>query len=199
MDTPTANKSTEGNVRALHSQALGNLQFIRETMEGAGFFTAVPGSAGIVMGAIGIFATGVAAMPGLRPHWLLIWVIASSASLLIAYKAVTTGVTVYRGPAKRFVLSLAPALVAGVILTLVLVYNDLTALIPGSWLLLYGCGVMAASSVSLPLITTMGACFMVLGTLAFLAPASFANLLLGAGFGGLHLIFGVLLGKYHRG
>jgi hypothetical protein len=204
METPTANKSTEGNVRALHSQALGNLQFIRETMEGAGFFTAVPGSAGIVMGAIGIFATGVAAMPGLRPHWLLIWVIASSAaislgSLMIAYKAVTTGVTVYRGPARRFVLSLAPALVAGVILTLVLVYNDLTALIPGSWLLLYGCGVMAASAVSLPLITTMGACFMVLGTLAFLAPENFANLLLGAGFGGLHLIFGVLLGKYHRG
>ncbi len=85
------------------------------------------------------------------------------------------------------------------ILTFVLISSHLTALIPGTWLVLYGCGVMAASVVSLPLIGTMGACFMVLGTLAFMLPVNMANLLLGTGFGGLHLIFGVLLGRHHRG
>lgn len=204
MDTPTVNEPAAGEVRTLHGQALGNLQFIRETMEGAGFFTAVPGTTGIVMGTIGVLAAAAAAAPGLASHWLLIWLIAASAAatlggLLIAYKAVANGVRLYRGPARRFILSLSPALLAGAILTAALVYHDLAALIPGSWLLLYGCAVMAASVVSLTIFATMGACFMMLGAAAFIAPVDLANLLLGAGFGGLHLVFGVLLARRHRG
>lgn len=204
MDTSTVNKPAEGEVPTLHGQALANLRFIRETMEGAGYFTAVPGSAGVVMGAIGLLAAAVAAIPGLASLWLQVWLIAAVAAttvggVLIAYKARTTGITLYRGPAKRFVLSLLPALLAGVIFTVVLVNYELPALIPGTWMVLYGCAVMAASLVSLPVIAAMGAGFMLLGTVAFLAPVSLANLLLGAGFGGLHLVFGMLLAKRHRG
>ncbi|MDJ0926608.1 MAG: hypothetical protein QNJ73_03070 [Gammaproteobacteria bacterium] len=204
MDTPAAKPDGTAKVQSLHSQALGNLEFIRQTMEGAGSFTAVPGTAGITMGTIGVLAALLASLPALASHWLMIWLVAAAlaaltGSLLIWYKAVAAGITIYTGPAKRFVLALAPALLAGAVLTIVLAYSNLDALIPGTWLLLYGCGVMAASVVSLPLITTLGACFMLLGMLAFVAPFGIENWLLGAGFGGLHLVFGVLLARQHRG
>jgi hypothetical protein len=45
------------------------------------------------------------------------------------------------------------------------------------------------------LICIMGALFMVLGALAFVSPPSFHTLILGMGFGGLHTIFGILIGQ----
>lgn len=204
MESSTAKPPATGEVHALHDQALGNLKFIRQTMEGAGFFTAVPGTAGIAMGTIGLLAAGTAALPPLAEHWLRIWLIAAGlalaiGTLLIAYKAVATGITIYSGPARRFLLALSPALVAGAILTVVLINHQLTALVPGIWLLTYGAAVLAASVVSLPLIALMGGCFMLLGTLTFLLPVGLGNLLLGAGFGGLHLVFGIVLARQHRG
>jgi hypothetical protein len=41
----------------------------------------------------------------------------------------------------------------------------------------------------------LGVLFILLGLLAFVAPDRFLNPLLGIGFGGLHLVFGVLIGR----
>jgi len=65
--------------------------------------------------------------------------------------------------------------------------------IAGTWLLLYGSAVLAASVVTIRLLCGLGALFLFLGVIALLAPVSAQNLLLGAGFGGLHLLFGVYL------
>jgi hypothetical protein len=76
-------------------------------------------------------------------------------------------------------------------------------LIPGTWLLLYGCAVIAASTAtypkSLPVVASMGVAFVVLGGAAFALPTSTHTLLLGAGFGGLHLISGILIGRMNHG
>ena len=99
----------------------------------------------------------------------------------------------YRGPARKFVLCLCPALVAGAVLTWALWARGAADLIPGTWLLLYGCGVTAAATMTMRPVAVMGGLFLVLGITALLLPPQHANVLLGAGFGGLHVIFGAFI------
>lgn len=187
------------NIVAMDDHALGTLQYIRASIEAAGSL-AVPGLAGIVMGWIGVSAAMLAALPRLRPYWLLIWLIAAACavsvgSLLLIRRSGLTGRTLRNGASRRFLLCLAPALLAGAVLTYVLWRGEQTALIPGVWLLLYGSGIVAVSTATIPLVSVMGALFMALGIIALQLPAAWANALLGAGFGGLHLVFGFMIGR----
>lgn len=188
----------------MDAHVLGTLQYIRETMNTAGSFSAVPGSAGIAMGLTGLLAAGAASLPAFAPRWLLVWLIAAGIAVtlgvaLMVQRASTKGVTLNRGAAKRFILCLCPALAAGAVLTLALVRAGAEESIPGAWLLLYGAGTAAASVLSIPLIGVMGLGFMLLGAMTLFAPPEWANLLLGAGFGGLHLVFGALLARREYG
>jgi hypothetical protein len=197
--------SRSNNTVAIDSHALGTLNYIRASIEAAGAF-AVPGIAGIAMGAVGMVATLVASIPALAGHWLQIWLIAALAAaasgvLLIARHArqPARGLMLYRGPARKFVLSLCPALLAGAVLTTVLWEEGLSLLIPGMWLVLYGCAVLSASMMTnaamMRLIAMMGGLFVVCGLIAFLLPSRWHNFTLGVGFGSLHLLFGILIGR----
>jgi hypothetical protein len=186
---------------AMDSHALGTLNYIRASIEAAGAF-AVPGTAGIAMGAVGLAAAGLAYLPALAAYWLLIWLIASVLAaglgvVLVARHRTGAGLPLYRGPARRFVLCLGPALLAGVVLTVVLYHADEAQLIPGTWLLLYGSAVLSATLLTAPvmmrLIGTMGALFVLLGVIAYAVAPGWRNLLLGSGFGVLHLVFGLLI------
>lgn len=66
-------------------------------------------------------------------------------------------------------------------------------MIAGTWLLLYGCALMAASATTIGLVAWLGGLFVFLGIAALLLPVSAHNLILGVGFGGLHLLFGTYL------
>ncbi len=67
------------------------------------------------------------------------------------------------------------------------------ALIPAVWLLLYGTAVLSGGAASVRIVPVMGICFLVLGTVALFVPAGWENELLAAGFGGLHIIFGMII------
>ncbi len=184
---------------AMESHALGTLNYIRASIEAAGAF-AVPGTAGIAMGMVGLAAAGLASVPALAAHWLMIWLLASVLAaglgiVLVARHRSGAGLPLYSGPARRFVLCLGPALLAGGVLTVVLSRAGEPRLIPGTWLLLYGSAVLSATLLTAPvmkrLIGTLGALFVLLGSVAYALPPGWHNVVLGGGFGLLHLVFGL--------
>lgn len=194
------------NTVALHSHALGTLKYIRASIDAAGTI-AVPGSAGIAMGTAGMAATCLVSIHRLAPYWMAIWIVAAIGaaavgSMRMARQAARGELALTRGPTRKFILTLCPALLAGAVLTFVLSQAGESRLIPGMWLLLYGCAVLSATMMSAPSIArfigTMGAIFVLLGVMAFALPETWHNRILGVGFGALHLIFGVLIGRQSR-
>src|ERR1700746_1890018 len=129
------------NVVSINERAIENLRYIRETMERAGSFTAVPGWGGILMG---ISALLMAVISGRLPStrlWVASWLGEAVLALAIggwamSQKAKAVHSTLFGGPGRKFALSLCPAMIAGGILTLVLYQNSLFALMPDVWLLL---------------------------------------------------------------
>ena len=192
---------------SIESRALGTLAYIRSSIE-ASSSLAVPGMAGIVMGGIGIIAAVVTSVPIGARHWLETWLVAAAVAFalggaMMAREAAQCGHARYLGPVRKFLLCLCPALLTGAVLTFVLWRGTMTNLVPGVWLLLYGCAVLSASTVTIArtmrIICIMGVLFMLLGVLAFASPPNTHTLILGLGFGALHTIFGIVLGQVSHG
>ena len=188
----------------MHTHAMDNLRFIRSAMESSASFTSVPGLGGVVVGLTGLFAGILASLPALSSHWLTIWVIAATVALVqgglfMSRKARSQGVRLSRGVARRFFFSVTPPLVAASVLTVVLNDTAVESVIPGLWLLLYGSGVVSGGTFSVRPVPVMGACFVVLGLVALVAPVTWANGLLTLGFGGLHIIFGSIIARRYGG
>ena len=100
------------------------------------------------MGITALAAVGIESIPQLAPHWLGIWVGAAivacvSALWFMEQKARAQGLSLRRAVARRFFMTLAPAFVAGAILTAALAGRVDRELITGMWLLLYGTGLAA--------------------------------------------------------
>jgi hypothetical protein len=183
---------------------MDHLAFIRQTMERAGAFTAVSGKGQIAVGLIGLAAAVVAGRQAEPGAWLAVWLAAAVLALVVAsvgirMKAKAMGMPVLSGPGRRFSLGFAPPLVAGAVLTVALYSAGASAMLPGVWLLLFGAAVVAGGALSVPPVPIMGGCFMVLGIVAFVAPAAWGTWLLGLGFGLLHVGFGILIGVKYGG
>lgn len=192
------------SVEPLHDRAQSDLRFIRQAMQNAGSFTAVPGWGGVGMGLVGLAAALVAAGSGGSEAWLATWLIAAVIGFGIGLwfthrKALASGVELTRGKGARFFLGLGPPLVAGAVLTGALWRYGLRDPIPGVWLLLYGAAVMCGGAFSIRLIPLLGACFMILGLVAVFLPLSLGNWMLAAGFGGLQILFGLIIARNHGG
>jgi hypothetical protein len=189
---------------ALHDRAMDNLRFIRETMERASSFTAVPGWGGVLMGLTALSASFVAAQQSSRNLWLATWVVEALLALVIGgwamdRKARRAETPLLSGPGRKFALSYSPPILVGVLLTIVLLRAGLVSALPGTWLLLYGTGVVTGGAFSVKVVPVMGLCFMVLGTVALFTPVAWGNYLMAAGFGGLHIIFGFIIARRHGG
>jgi hypothetical protein len=189
---------------SLQSHAMDNLKFIRETMERAGSFTAVPGWGGFAMGVSALVASLIAARQSTREAWLVTWLLEgifaiALGALAMTRKANRAQVPLMSAPARKFILSFAPPLLVGALLTLTLYRAGLTGAIPGTWLLLYGTGVVTGGAFSVRVVPVMGLCFMFLGAVALFCPLSWGAAFLAAGFGGLHLVFGTIIARRYGG
>ena len=188
----------------IHAHAIADIRFIRETMERAAAFTAVPGWGGVVMGVSACLTAAIAGRPDNSPRWIGIWLgdaalAAGVAVVAAASKARRSGVLLSSAPAVKFALAYAPPLAAGAVLTLVFAAAGLGTRLPACWLLLYGTAVATGGAFSVRVVPIMGLCFMATGTAAFLAPAGLGHWFMAAGFGGLHIAFGLVIAKRYGG
>ena len=191
-------------VVSINDRAIENLKYIRETMERAGSFTAVPGWGGILMGVSAILTALVSGHLPSRNLWFAAWLGEAALALAIGgwamvQKAKAAQSPLLVGPGRKFALSLCPAMIAGAALTLVLYRAGLFELMPGTWLLLYGVSVVTSGAFSVKVVPIMGLCFMALGIIGLLSPLAFANWFMAAGFGGLHIAFGIVIARRYGG
>lgn len=191
-------------MQPLERHAADNIRFIRETMERASAFTAVPGAGGVGMGLTALLAAGISARARTPEAWLLVWLVEAAVAIAIgcvamARKARRTGTDLFSGPARRFLLTLTPPLAAGALLTLALAGAGRAELLPGVWLLLYGTAVVTGGAMSVRPVLLMGALFMLLGAAALASPSAWGTAYLAAGFGGLQIVFGSVIARRHGG
>lgn len=188
----------------LEDRARENLAFIRDTMERAGAFTGVPGWGGVGMGLSALVAAWFAARQPSVDRWLLVWIgegwLAFAIGVIAMVRKASAGDSPLTSrPGRRFVLAYTPPMLVGAMLTLALYRAGSTALLPATWLLCYGAAVMTGGALSVRVVPVMGGCFLALGGAALLLPASAGNALLAAGFGGLHIGFGLWIARRHGG
>jgi hypothetical protein len=194
---------------AIQAQALDNLRYIRQTMESAGSFTAVPGRGGIGMGITALAAACLASLQTSPKAWLSVWLAAASIALAIGVVAARRkaqsidgaheGTNALSGPARKFILALLPAVFAGAVLTLLFFRHGLFPELPALWLLFYGAAIVSGGAFSVRAIPIMGMCFLALGTAAAFTPPSWGNWLLAAGFGGVQIVFGIIIARRFGG
>jgi hypothetical protein len=189
---------------ALHAHAAENLRFIRDAMSRAAQFTAVPGRGGVAMGVTAVATAAFAARTADRGLWLAWWlgeavVAVAIAAVTMTRKARRLELPLFAAPARRFALAYVPPLVAGAVLTVVFQVNGLSARLPGCWLLLYGVAIATAGTLSIRAVQIMGVAFMAFGIAAFAAPAAWGDAFMAAGFGGLHIVFGLIIARNHGG
>lgn len=187
----------------IHERAMDNLRFIRETMEAAGTFTAVSGWGQVVIGLTAIAAALLADRQQDAASWVLVWVGEAILAGIVAvwfmwHKAKSASLPLLTGSARKLLFSFSPVFVVGMVVTMAFLQQGMVTLLPGVWMLLYGTGVVAAGAFSVRIVPVMGAAFIAAGALALFAPAWNTALMI-AGFGALHIVFGLFIARRHGG
>jgi MFS family permease len=188
---------------SIDRRAADNLRFIRDTMERASAFTAVPGWGGVAIGITALLAGAIASQESLRGQfwvWLAEGVVAVVIGIAaVRWKSERVALPLGSRPARRALLSFAPPLLAGGVLTVALYGINQLALVAALWLLLYGVAVTTAGAFSVRIVPVMGICFMALGAMAALVPAHWSNWFMTGGFGVLHIGFGYVIARRYGG
>jgi hypothetical protein len=189
---------------SLQEHAAENLRYIRETMAGAATFTAVPGWGGVGMGLTALATAASVGPPREDARWLFLWIgeaaLATSIGLAaFAWKAQRSHVPLTSSATRRFTLAFLPSIVAGAVLTLVMAREGWQMRLPGCWLLLYGSAVASGGALSVAAVPLMGAVFMLLGTVAFVAPVAWGHYFMAAGFGVAQIIVGLIIARRYGG
>jgi hypothetical protein len=204
MPAPVVFRPPASTPISLDTGAAENLRFIRETMERSALFTSLPGRGAMAVGATALVAGWVAAQQDRSEFWLAVWLV--EACLAVSLAVWTTALKIRLVPKPRswrplrnFMLGLTPPFAAAALLTIALSGTGLSRAIPGTWLLLYGCGIVTGGAFSIRIVPIMGVCFMALGTVALFAAPVWHDILLAVGFGGLHLAFGAVITRRYGG
>src|SRR6266446_4150733 len=109
-------KVKKANVVSINERAIENLQYIRETMERAGSFTAVPGWGGILMGISALLTALISSRLPSNELWVASWLCEAALALAVGGWAIVPHARVVQSllldePGRTFVFSLSPEVV----------------------------------------------------------------------------------------
>jgi hypothetical protein len=188
----------------IDARAADHLRYIRETMESAREFTAVPGWGGVAMGITALAAAALASRQHSARAWLEVWLVEAFVAIAIAAPAAATKAhransALFSGPGRKFLLSFAPPLFVGGLLTFALAGAGLFSVLPALWLMLYGTAIVTGGAFSVRAVPLMGICLSALGALAIFAPAAWGDAFMAAGFGVVHIAFGAWIARNYGG
>jgi len=183
---------------------MDDLRFIRRTMEQGPAFTGVPGWGGVAMGVSALAAAATATTQETFDAWLTVWLVEAAVAIAIGVwairrKARLANISLRSAAGRRFALSFLPPALAGAVLTISLLRSGNTGLVPGTWLLLYGTAVVTAGAFSVRIVPVMGTCFMAAGAIALFCPPEWGDAFMAFGFGGLHILFGLIIARRYGG
>jgi hypothetical protein len=187
----------------IDARAADHLRYIRETMERAAEFTAVPGWGGVAMGVTAIAAAFAASRQSSPRAWLGIWLVEAFVAVAIAAataatKAHRANAALFSGPGRKFLLSFAPPIIVGGLLTFALYHSGALATLPAVWLLLYGTAIVTGGAFSVRVVPVMGLCLMAVGAVALFTPG-WGDAFMAIGFGALQIGFGFWIARHHGG
>lgn len=204
MSQSSEKRQTHQPVSHLHQHAEDNLRFIRASMESATAFTGVSGLGYVAGGLTACAASWLAAKQASPALWLSVWLL----ELVLAFclmlvctlrKAEASGTSLFASASgRKLLLAFLPAMAAGALLSLYFYRLQLYPQLPVLWLTLYGAAVITAGALSIRALPLMGLLFMLTGALAAFTRLD-PDLLLGLGFGGIHLVFGLWIWRKHGG
>src|SRR2546423_11767289 len=102
----------------IDARAADHLRYIRETMERAAEFTAVPGWGGVAMGVTAVAAAWLAHRQANPAGWLAVWLIEAFVAVAIAAPAAATKAhransALVSGPGRKVVASVSPPIIVG--------------------------------------------------------------------------------------
>lgn len=187
----------------LHEHAEDNLRFIRTTMESATTYTGVSGLGYVIAGLTALVASWIASQQANEASWLAIWMLELVVAGVIAFglsacKGVKQGTSFLSPSGRKLLFVFIPTMLAGGLITVSFLLQGHVSLLPGIWLSIYGAAVMTAGLRSVGILPLMGALFLLVGAITLLTPVS-GDLMLALGMGGLHLVFGIVIWRYHGG
>ncbi len=199
------------------NRAADELKVIRSLMERPIKYSTQSGLAGIVAGAAAL--AGVAAdaevtrrNPGLEGLWIsmCVWAAVFAVAflgtlLLTRLRERRRGMPAWSLIKRRILLTILPPFVAGVGLTIAIIYryvgvgSDEWLLIPAVWMLFYGVALWQLGEFSIVEVRVMGAAFILAGIVAAALYQASPYEALGVTFGGFHIVYGLVVWVRHGG
>lgn len=188
-----------------------NLEFIKKTMEESRRYTNIPAVGYVVAGILGLVASvatfrwlGVGKLEQIRmltdrdvEFLAVLWagtfaVSVGAVMFFTRREARRRNVSAWNALTARLFLSQIPTVAVAGVMTLALVRVAAYELIPSVWLLTYAVILCAFSYFTGPEQKIGAFIFMLLGTLAAFLSPGVSLLMLAAGFGGVHIVFGMI-------
>ncbi len=176
------------------------LETIRTLMDRSQRYEHLSGYSGLLAGGaalVGCATLGLKLLPfGPRLDFAVVWsavfAVAFAGHLLVTFgRARQRGEPVWSRQARTVLLAVLPSFGVSLAITVLMWRLDRLDLLPGLWLLLYGCGALATSFFAPRSIAWLGATCLAIGTVSLMALPGHPVLTMAIGFGATHVGFGV--------